>query len=116
MPGWLRAAAARASCSKRERRSGSAAYAAGMILIATSRFSRVSRARYTSPIPPSPSFETTSYGPIRLPITSSPVLGYGETTPKGAPHNLCAHEGGAAGAERGDDFIGPESSAGIEGH
>src|SRR5262245_55775083 len=32
-----------------------------------SRFSRVSRARYTSPIPPAPMAETTSYGPSRAP-------------------------------------------------
>ena len=36
-------------------------------LIATSRFSWVSRARYTSPIPPAPSAERISYGPRRAP-------------------------------------------------
>ena len=39
---------------KRASRSGSAANGSGRTLIATSRFSFVSRARYTSPIPPSP--------------------------------------------------------------
>ena len=40
-------------------------------LIATfSRFSRVSRARYTSPIPPEPRRATISYGPIWLPAGS----------------------------------------------
>src|SRR5262249_12905497 len=40
----------------------------GRSLRATSRLSFVSDARYTSPIPPSPSFETTRYGPSELPI------------------------------------------------
>ncbi len=44
-----------ASRSNRARRSGSPVSASGRILIATSRSSRVSSARYTSPIPPSPS-------------------------------------------------------------
>src|SRR4030095_17086184 len=35
--------------------------------IATSRPSRGSRARYTSPIPPAPRAETISYGPRRAP-------------------------------------------------
>ena len=39
---------------------GSAANASGRTLIATSRLSFVSRARYTSPIPPAPSGETIS--------------------------------------------------------
>ena len=55
MFGWLRAAAARASCSKRRSRSASAENDAGSTLMATSRLSRVSRARYTSPMPPAPS-------------------------------------------------------------
>src|SRR5215510_1297724 len=36
-------------------------------LIATSRPSRGSRARYTSPIPPAPMGATISYGPSRVP-------------------------------------------------
>ena len=55
MLGWFSAAAARDSCAKRCRRSGSPENDAGRILMATSRFSRASRARYTSPIPPAPS-------------------------------------------------------------
>jgi hypothetical protein len=39
-------------------------------LIATSRFSRVSRARYTSPSPRSPRRATISYGPIWRPADS----------------------------------------------
>src|SRR4029077_19896643 len=39
----------------------------GRNLIATVRSRRVSRARYTSPIPPAPSGETISYGPSLLP-------------------------------------------------
>ena len=42
------------------RRSGSAANDAGMIFSATSRFSRVSRARYTSPMPPVPRVPASS--------------------------------------------------------
>jgi hypothetical protein len=39
---------------------GSVAKLSGSTLIATSRFKRVSRARYTSPIPPSPSLARIS--------------------------------------------------------
>ncbi len=39
----------------------------GRTLIATSRFSRGSFARYTSPIPPAPTVERISYGPSRVP-------------------------------------------------
>src|SRR5213080_3722458 len=46
----------------------SCANSAGRILIATDRSSRVSRARYTSPIPPAPSGATTSYGPSCVPV------------------------------------------------
>ena len=54
MLGWFRTPAARASCSKRFSRSGSCENDAGSTLIATSRPSRGSFARYTSPIPPAP--------------------------------------------------------------
>ena len=59
MLGWEKAARARASSSKRARRSGSAAKLAGSTFRATSRPSLVSWARQTSPIPPAPSFEVT---------------------------------------------------------
>ena len=39
----------------------------GRIFSATSRPSRVSRARYTSPMPPTPIWAWTSYGPRRVP-------------------------------------------------
>ena len=39
----------------------------GRILIATVRSSRVSRALYTSPMPPAPRGERISYGPRRVP-------------------------------------------------
>src|SRR5262250_3826528 len=39
--------------------------------MATVRSRRVSRARYTSPIPPAPSGPTTSYGPSLVPGTSA---------------------------------------------
>lgn len=45
---------------KRANRSASAANDSGRIFSATSRFRRVSRARYTSPIPPTPSNSRTS--------------------------------------------------------
>ena len=56
-----------ASRWNRATRSASAANASGRTLIATSRSSRVSRARYTSPMPPAPRAETISYGPKRAP-------------------------------------------------
>src|SRR5262245_43088849 len=67
MLGWDSAATARASRSKRARRSGSAAKRSGRTLIATSRFRRASRARYTSPMPPAPSEPVISYEPRRVP-------------------------------------------------
>src|SRR5208282_1293201 len=63
-------AAARASCSKRRSRSESAERKDGKTLIATSRPSRESRARYTSPIPPEPSSDLTSYSPSFVPGAS----------------------------------------------
>src|SRR5271154_95568 len=67
MLGWFRAATAFASCWKRRSRSGSRAKPAGSTLMATSRFNRVSRARYTSPMPPAPSGDWISYGPSLVP-------------------------------------------------
>jgi len=52
-----------AADADRLRRSGSA----NTILTATSRLSRVSIARYTSPMPPAPSRPMISYGPRRVP-------------------------------------------------
>jgi hypothetical protein len=39
--------------------------------MATKRFSRVSRARYTSPMPPAPRAVTISYGPSLVPADRS---------------------------------------------
>src|SRR3974390_898077 len=61
MFGWFRAAAAFASVSKRNRRSGSIDNTSGRTLMATSRSSRESRARYTSPMLPAPRGERISY-------------------------------------------------------
>jgi hypothetical protein len=58
--GWESAAAARASRSKRARACASRATSSGKTLIATSRPSFESRARYTSPIPPAPIGERIS--------------------------------------------------------
>src|SRR5438046_7608615 len=44
--------------------------AAGRTLMATSRASRGSRARYTSPIPPAPSGARIWYGPSSVPFAS----------------------------------------------
>src|SRR5579862_3820981 len=68
--GWLSAAIVRASCSNRRSRSASVATASGSTLIATSRPSRVSRARYTSPMPPAPTGDVISYGPSLVPVAS----------------------------------------------
>src|SRR5262245_21421996 len=57
MCGWLSAAIARASCSKRSRCSGFRR------LMATVRSSRVSRAFHTSTIPPAPIGSSSVYGP-----------------------------------------------------
>ena len=48
-------------------RSGSCAKSSGRTLRATSRLSFVSRARYTSPMPPAPIGAMTSYSPRRVP-------------------------------------------------
>src|SRR5687768_1743981 len=67
MFGWLSDASVFASRSKRIRRSGSLANDSGRIFSATSRSSLVSRARYTSPMPPAPILAAISYGPKRAP-------------------------------------------------
>src|SRR3954454_2583744 len=61
---------ARASRSNRALRSGSEERCEDRTLIATVRSSRVSRARYTSPMPPAPSGATISYGPSFVPDVS----------------------------------------------
>jgi tannase/feruloyl esterase len=68
MCGWFSEASTFASRSKRVSRSASQANASGRTLIAALRSSLVSRALYTSPIPPAPSGATTSYGPRRVPV------------------------------------------------
>src|SRR6266496_3396952 len=71
MLGWFKAEADRASFSKRLSLEGSEATSAGKTLTATSRPSRVSRAFQTSPIPPAPRGEMTSYGPRRVPAVNA---------------------------------------------
>src|SRR5262245_43534134 len=68
MWGWFRLETARASRSKRWRRSGLRARCSGSTLMATVRSRRVSRARYTSPMPPAPRGASTSYGPSFAPL------------------------------------------------
>src|SRR6185369_3144814 len=74
MFGWLSAATALASRSKRASASGCAANSSGRTLTATSRSSFESRARYTSPMPPAPSGEKISYRPSRVPAGSDTAL------------------------------------------
>src|SRR2546427_10339185 len=81
MCGWFSAATARASRSNRASASGSEATCPGSTLIATSRPSRVSRARYTSPIPPAPSGARISYGPRWVPAARVIDLDYGDLSP-----------------------------------
>src|SRR5215210_2193863 len=73
MFGWLRAEAARASCSKRRTSSSSRAKCAGSSFSATRRPSRASFARYTVPMPPAPIFSRMRYEPslVRPGTTSS---------------------------------------------
>jgi hypothetical protein len=60
-----------ASCSKRRRRSAPEAINSGSTLTAIMRSRRVSRARYTSPMPPAPSVARISYGPSLVPEVSA---------------------------------------------
>ena len=66
--GWVMRAMARASRRNRSiLRPGAFKSSLGSSLMATVRSSRVSRARYTSPIPPAPSGVRISNGPRRAP-------------------------------------------------
>src|SRR6202167_3541165 len=67
MCGWLRLETARASRSNRWRTSGVSAKPCVRILMATVRSRRVSRARYTSPMPPAPRSDSIWYGPSFVP-------------------------------------------------
>src|SRR6478609_6978528 len=69
MFGWFSDASTRASRSNRARRPACSMKRCGSTLSATSRSRRVSRARYTSPMPPSPRRPSTRYGPSRLPTS-----------------------------------------------
>src|SRR5215208_6083600 len=70
MLGWFSEEASRASRSSRARELGPEAEVSLSTLIATKRDSSVSRARYTCPMPPLPSSDTSSYGPRRVPESS----------------------------------------------
>ena len=67
MLGWLSAASVCASRVNLANRSESWESKSGRTLSATSRLSLESRARNTSPIPPTPRLAVTSYGPRREP-------------------------------------------------
>src|SRR5215470_7687223 len=124
MFGCESAATARASCSNRRTRSASPANRSGRTLTATSRPSRVSRARYTSPIPPAPRGDTISYGPRRVP--ASRVMGSGSLArgrrragrtgdPEPGDHLLEAGLGSEAVPERVDVQVGHQARAIGEG-
>src|SRR5262249_51682672 len=70
MFGWFSDASASASRRKRLTRSASRENSSGKIFIATSRFNFVSRARYTSPIPPLPRRAVISSEPSRVPTST----------------------------------------------
>src|ERR1700675_2956784 len=95
MLGWFSEARVWASRVNRARRSGSLANASGRIFSATSRFSFVSRARYTSPMPPAPRAERISYEPRRAPGESVRV-GVDYTGPAAVRTGLLAINGDPA--------------------
>src|ERR1700693_3485401 len=68
--GWGSCEIVLASRSKRWRRSSLEVRCSGRTLTATVLSSRVSRARYTSPMPPAPIAERISYGPSLEPAVS----------------------------------------------
>src|SRR5215472_1048230 len=65
-----------ASRSRRWRDEESPANSGGRTLMATLRSSRISRARYTSPMPPAPSGDWISYGPSFVPEVSPMRCGH----------------------------------------
>src|SRR5262245_5590284 len=74
--------------------------------MATSRPSRVSRARYTVAIPPAPSGVTTRYGPIRPPSPMAMCAPFGSIRPGAAGRlRLCRHPsvGGAIHRHTGSE-------------
>src|ERR1043166_99707 len=107
MPGWFRLANILASRSNRARSAGFSTMFSGRTLRATTRSTRASRARHTSPIPPAPIQLSISYGPRRVP--GARLTRGQSTTGGGAPANAraraCASRidddrgGGVAGAE-----------------
>jgi len=78
-----------ASRRKRAIRSASDANASGRTFSATSRLSLLSRARYTSPIPPEPIADRTSYGPMRV---------LGSSGMSGSERPDCSARGASEGA------------------
>src|SRR5579863_5309224 len=74
MLGCASAATAMASLRNLASASGSFARCSGRTLIATSRFKRESRARYTSPMPPAPIAARISYGPSFVPAATTMII------------------------------------------
>jgi hypothetical protein len=95
MLGWSRVAMARASASNRRNRSESLANPSGRTLMATSRPSLVSRARYTSPMPPAPSGARISYGPSLVPAVSA--IGSHHYSPTNGPCSRSDNSGWIVG-------------------
>src|ERR1035438_7103660 len=69
--GWFRDEADFASRIKRSARLALGAESLRKTLMATTRFRRLSRALYTSPMPPTPSGARISYGPSFVPEVSA---------------------------------------------
>src|SRR5713101_2876751 len=82
-----------ASRSRRCRKEGSEDRSAGRTLRATSRSRRVSRARYTSPMPPAPSGRWISYGPSLVPEFSTKPLVSHAISPDSFPFAYAAKNG-----------------------
>src|SRR5580658_2393392 len=103
MFGWFNEATARASRSKRARRSSRLAICSGNTLTATVRSSLVSRARYTSPMPPAPMGARISYGPTLSPGRSG-IKQFNKCTRSG---NRPSHPAGRSPAVNSRQRVAP---------
>src|SRR5437762_1017113 len=88
MLAWESCEMVRASRSKRSFRLGLETKCPERTLMATSRPRRVSRARYTSPMPPAPNCPVISYGPNLVPVViiGSDAGGAGSRRSEGRLH------------------------------
>src|SRR5437763_11724914 len=110
MLAWESCDMVRASRSKRSFRLGLETKCPERTLMATSRPRRVSRARYTSPMPPAPNCPVTSYGPNLVPVVIIGLYARGDVSlrraegglhlrliqiPENQRGNAGAHDGGS---------------------